>query len=666
MRILNHQHLIHSTLRVNLAFLATLSWATGCGLHKPEAPNWTVDLLVPLANRHVNAGYVASHAGIEHLTWHQDSGLVWNIAAHLDTIRLEGRLASTPVPFATEMTLGAAIFAANVSVSASASLEDVTPLAAGIVPDVTAQLDLAFPNTSALDTASGATGMLRLEVENELGVPVDGVTISILAGGVTPLTAVHITGPIPTGVSHTVEQFLDHVALGNQWSAELEFHTDGGTVLSAAGKYIAVHASFPEGLTATYARGIISEYRDAVSGSLNLSNSHALTAAVIASGQATLSWTNNTPLPLTIDWHSSDLSQTGSGVAGQVVIAPWDSDSRILDLAGIAYHGSGEASSALFQVEVYSPGSNGQAVEIDPTQALECQLAWSELTFASATGDIAATTFSTGPLSTGISWPSGLEAAGLDGWEAAIVVASALPLSGHLVGTVTTNTGLNLSINAIVPAAGASATSVRIPLEHVNTPLRPLPSLVSFNGSLEFGQGEDAVTLNASDFMAASLELSAPAHIYVDSVALEIEPSSISLSSDDYGNRAGRLLHATVNISISNRFPLGGQFLLRLAADSIGVNGPEAIVFGPSTLQPAITDASGSAISARTTELTYTLDSAAVALFERDIVWFAESLTLIGPGPGLPARISAADVLDWHAQARMEVKLDGDVRPWEN
>jgi hypothetical protein len=154
--------------------------------------------------------------------------------------------------------------------------------------------------------------------------------------------------------------------------------------------------------------------------------------------------------------------------------------------------------------------------------------------------------------------------------------------------------------------------------------------------------------------------------MYVDSVRLDVEPSSVALSSADYGDRTGRLLNATVTLTIVNRFPMGGQFTLRVAADSVGVAESEARVFGPSTLLPAATDANGNAVSATTTELTYTLDSADLTLFERDLVWFSESLVLLGPGQGQPARISAEDVLDWHAQARMEVKLDGDVRPWED
>jgi hypothetical protein len=190
--------------------------------------------------------------------------------------------------------------------------------------------------------------------------------------------------------------------------------------------------------------------------------------------------------------------------------------------------------------------------------------------------------------------------------------------------------------------------------------------VLQFTGTVRVNGGGGVVSINASDFVSASVEFSAPAHMYVDDVELSIEPSSVALSGDDFGDRTNRLINAIVTITVANRFPMGGEFTLRMASDSSGVDSPDALVFGPSTLSPAVTDASGNALSVATTELTYTVDSTDLALFEREVIWFAESLTLLGPGMGQPARISPTDVLDWNAHARIEYRIDSDVRPWEN
>ena len=639
---------------------------SSCGLRKPEAPSWTVDLLVPLASRHVDGPYIAAHAGSDYLTWQADSGLVWKIAADLDTVRLGGRIKTTPPAASGAFALGSVEIGEGAAQSCTISLEDVTPLSAGAVPELTAQLDAIFPQATAFDSLSGASGILRLEIENELGVTVDQVTVILYAGAALPVLSLTIAGPIPTGSAQHVDHLLSGMSLGDDWTLTLGFHTPGGTVLSAADKYIAVTASFPEGVTASYARAAIAATSKQYSDSLILSDTHDLTSAVIAEGEMVLSWTNDTPLPVTVLWQAPELMLDGAPFSGQATLAPWSSSLLPIDLAGVEYTSNGRRSSALINATVQSAGSSGQTVEITPSQSIGYNLTWSEVSFSAASGNIVSTQFSTGDLSASVEWDGGLEDAGLDGWQAFLLLSSSLPLAAQINGHVTSNTGLDLPFNGTIPAAGSSPVVVRVPLENADIPLRPLPSEVRFAGTVSFGGGNETVSVYASDFVSASVELSAPAHMYVDSVRLDIEPSSVALSSADYGDRTGRLLNATVALTVINRFPMGGQFTLRVAADSVGVTESEARVFGPSTLLPAATDANGNAVSATTTELTYTLDSADLTLFERDLVWFSESLVLLGPGQGQPARISAEDVLDWHAQARMEVKLDGDVRPWEN
>jgi hypothetical protein len=338
----------------------------------------------------------------------------------------------------------------------------------------------------------------------------------------------------------------------------------------------------------------------------------------------------------------------------------------VIDLDGVNYASAGALSSARVEVNMQTAGSDGRTVVVNSGQSIGYTLSWSEVSFTAATGHIAQTQFSTGTHSTQLQWDNGLENAGLDQWRAYLIVTSSLPLEAQITGEVTTNTGLHLPVSGSVGASSDGVTQTRLELLHDNTPLSPLPSELQFTGTVRINGGGGVVSINASDFVSASVEFSAPAHMYVDDVELSIEPSSVALSGDDFGDRTNRLINAIVTITVANRFPMGGEFTLRMASDSSGVGSPDALVFGPSTLAPAVTDASGNAVSVSTTELTYTLDSTDLALFEREVIWFAESLTLLGPGLGQPARISPTDVLDWNAHARIEYRIDSDVRPWEN
>lgn len=636
-----------------------------CGLEKPESPNWTVDLIVPIANRHVDGPYIAAHAGSEYLRWHDDSGLVWAISAELDTVTLSGHINVTPPDASDNFPLGSVRIGTGTSMSCQVALEDVTPLAAGTVPEITTSIAAAFPQAQSFDSVAGASGNLRIEIENELGVTVDQVTVTLNAGAGSVAT-IDVAGTIAPGEARQVDHALAGLSLGDDWTATLGFHTPGGTVLSAADKYIAVHASFPEGISATYARGAVDAMTRQFEDSLSLSTTHSLSAASILSGELVLGWSNNTPLPVTVSWEVPEISISGAPFSGQAVFAPHASTTLSMSLDGAVYTSSGSHSTAAVDVSVQSNGSDGAIVEVSSTQTVSYTLQWPELELSSATGAMSSTQIETGPLSAAIAWDSGLESAGLDQWNAFLVLKSSLPLAAQIAGQVTSNTGLSLPFSGSIPAPTEAITTIRLPLETNGTTLQPLPNQIQFEATLTLGGTQQVVSINASDFVTASVEFGAPAHMYVDDVSLNIGASSVSLSGEDFGDRTGRLKSALVTLSIANRFPLGGVFTLRVARDSVGVDADDALILGPSTLLPAATDADGNAVSVTTTELSYALDSADLALFEREVVWFAESLTLLGPGQGQPARISASDALDWHAQVRLEMKIDSDVRPWED
>ncbi len=637
----------------------------GCGLEKPESPRWTVDLLVPIASRHVDGPYLAAHAGSDYLRWSDDSGLAWNIVASLDTVRVTDNLTTQPTNSSGNYSLGTVSVARGSEMTCEIALTDVAPLAAGAVPDMSTSVDADFPAAVAFDSLSGASAQMHLVIENELGVSIDNVTVTLFGHSAAPLAQIPVAGTITPGESRSAEYTLSNLTVGDDWTATIAFHTPGGTVLSAADKYLAVRASFPEGISATYARGVIDATSRTFSDSLILSSSHALTSAQIAQGLLQLYWTNNTPLPVTVEWSVPGIELAGNPLGGNIQFAPGASSSMSITLDGAEFIAGQTPSSADVEVAVSSIGSGGQTIEISGAQTVGYSLTWSDLVLSSATGRIASTQISTGELATSLNWDAGLDAAGVDSCDAVLVLSSTLPLSGQVSGLVTTNTGLHLPFSGIMPAGGEVPSFARITLAN-GLLLHPLPSSVSLSGSIAIGGGAQSVTITATDFVAAAVELNAPAHMYVDDVSINTGPTSISLSGEDYGDRTGRLVHATVTINFTNRFPLGGQFTLRIAPDSATLLTTDAIVLGPSTLNPAVTDANGYSAAPSTTVLTYALDSAELRVFEREVVWFSESMTLLGPGNNQPARISSSDVLDWHAQARLEMKLDSDVRPWED
>lgn len=649
-----------------MILLLGLAFFAGCDLQSPKSPQWTVDLAVPLANRHIDGPYLAAHAGTDYLRWSNDSGLVWSVSTVLDPVYVSEHLKVTVPAQTRSARLGSVTVGAGTSVEREIALSDLTPLAAGEVPEFATQIAATFPDAPGFDTVGGASGDLVIQIENALGLTLDQITIHLNAGG-HPVAIVQFPDLIAHGQTASRTVTLAGLSVGNDWDFTLGVHTPGGTILSAADKYLRLSASLPDGVRAAYARGIVAPSESEQSDSLRLSDTHLLSAAELATGQLTLSWRNHTPLPVTVAWSSPNLLRDGVPLSGLINFAPDAEHAQIIDISGTVYTGGTTRSYAAVNLTVQTSGSDGQLIEVSDADQVELALAASEWTLASASGQIAPTEFATGTQSARFEWDDGLDAAGLDGWEAYLRIESSLPLAAQFNGTVASNTGLVLPFAGTVPArVGSQPTVTRLPLMHGDIPLWPLPGQVACAGTVTLGGETADITITAADFIRAGVEFAAPAHLYVDDVQLDLEPTAIDLSSDDYGDRTDRLMAAIVTVTIQNRFPLGGEFVLRAAADSIAVDGDGAVVFGPSTVAPAATDAQGFALAPVTSVLTYELNREQLALFERDRVWFAESLRLVGPGAGTPARIAADDVMDWQAVARLELKLDSDVRPWED
>ncbi len=658
------QHRWHGRTLWVVGVLVTISTGLcGCGLKEPQSPQWTTTLQIPLANRHIDGAYLATHTANGYLHWDSDSGLTWNLRADLDSFKLADRLTIPPASESGAFDLRSFRIGVAAVASEHLALTDVAPLSAGTVPDFSAVLTGILNDQPIIDSIANASGLVHIVVRNSLGVPIDSVRVALRNGqGIIGQTQVGIPGVIAPGDSGWADASVSNMNLGRSWGYDLRFHTTGGTILTAADKFIEVAASLPDGVQTDYARAAVSAQSSTFADSIQFSATDRLSAASFSSGQLGLSWGNHTPLPVEVTWTCRDLERDGTRLSGTVNLGPFSTSVQSVDLGRTQYNRTELSSFIRLDAAVATSGSAGAVVELSSQSAAEYSVVWNGLTLANATGIIAQRSVSTGLWHAGLDWKDGIEQAGLESWELLVDLTSTLSIPAQLSGSITTNTGLNLPFSTQVPVSGdgtARTWQVRVP--HPDVALQPLPSDVSFSGTVSLGDASQPSTVRDDDFVQATVRLTAPAHLLVDSVALEIEPTAINLNSNDFGNRSGRLARGEVTVTIDNHFPVGGEFMLRLAADSAGTSGSNALVFGPSRIEPAVADANGYAVSATRSTLTYEIGPDEITLFENDTVWATESLILIGPANGAPARIASGDALDWHATAQLDVKIDNGV-----
>jgi hypothetical protein len=164
--------------------------------------------------------------------------------------------------------------------------------------------------------------------------------------------------------------------------------------------------------------------------------------------------------------------------------------------------------------------------------------------------------------------------------------------------------------------------------------------------------------------LAPSLRLSAPAHLYLDSLTLRGDPERADLSTDEDADRTDRLVNGELMVVVRNRLPVGAQLTLMLARDSSSLATSPVLILGPSEVASADVDADGWSTTPVESVLRFYLDESEIELFERDEVWVTEEIVLAGPVNGQPSRIAADDYIDWTAAATLTVRM-GTRSSWE-
>jgi hypothetical protein len=617
-----------------------------------------------VAQRHVDGAYLASHADIDALRWSDDSGLVWEVDQPLDTIAIAPWLSLEDLATTSTISIGDFALGTGAETEITLQLSELYPGPVGFIAAFSGETNQEFPALASFDSAHVTAGLIEITIHNELGLDLDSVTIFLTnAGAADAFAVIAVPGPIPTGSLAVGATDLAGEDIAGDWQFRFRFFTPGGTILTANDKFVTVIASLPEGIIADQAFAEVEPLSFSHHDVITLSQGHQLDAATFAQGTLALSWDNQTALPLTVRWTAPDLTRDGLALAGDVTIDPHGSTSWQTDLSGVVYDAA-VVSAARWEVSVGSVGSAGQKISLEADETVSYTLNVSDVLLASASGGIAATTVSTGPLSAAIDWEDGIGDAGLDDWDLFLEITSTVPLGATVSGRVTTDTDIECTVSGLITAGSiANPTTTRLVLAHDDVPLNPLPRRIEFTGALTYGDGVTTVTIGQDDYFAPRVIVRAGADIFVDGVSLQESARAVNLFDDDDNQREERLVQGELELTITNRFPLGATFTINLAADSTSAEDSPQLSFGPATVLPAETDATGRAIAPVTSTLRFVVGPADVALFERSTIWISESLELIGPGGAQPARIALSDYCDWSAQVHLDL-LAGDRGAW--
>ncbi|GAB4321240.1 MAG: hypothetical protein Kow0074_12060 [Candidatus Zixiibacteriota bacterium] len=657
-RVVSTTHSAGVLLRRSVLVAVGIHLCAGCGLESPKAPTWTIDAQVPLASRSFDVPYIIDRIGIDELQWSEDAGVTFHVARTLDSIFVADNLRLSSLSTNLELPLESVHFAVGASVSRTLTLDELHPDPVGLITAFSGEVRQSLEPVSDFTTAAVEDGTLQVTVDNSLGLTLDSVTVALFdADNLSPFATIPIDGPLVTGSSTTITTSVPESTIGAQWDLALAFYTPGGTILTADDKSVTVTVVLPDGIRVSSGTGAVSAFSYTTANTILLSSDHVVHSADIASGVLTVHWQNETPVPVEIDWQCSDISRDTVPLSGHVAIQAHSDYTQTVSLDGYEADLTAHASQLTIDVTVSSPGSDGIVVGIDASSVLAAETSFSDVVLSSGTLALARTTQSIPSLQTTIEWPNGLESIGLAEGTATVEITSSLPWPVTVNGQIQSPGGESIDFEGLIPAAGQDVAVSTLEIGRVDALLDPIPQTLTVTGTASYGDGVTSAYVSNTDYLVGRLVFTAPAHLLLDSSAVHGDPEPVELADNQGDNLDGRFVGGQITIDVSNHLPLSADILISIASDSLRLTDDPELLLGPSRIDAAITNASGQAVEASQSTLTFMLDEHDVSLFARDSIWVTETLILNGPSAGVPAVIELTDYVDWNATAVLAVRM---------
>ncbi len=639
--------------------LISLMIGAGCGLESPKAPTWSAEFRVPLATRAMDIPYMVEHIDVDELQWSEEAGVTFHIDRILDSVFVNDNLRVAPISTSAAVPLEGVRLATSATTSRTLALEELYAGALGFIAAFSGETRQALPQVADFQTAEVVEGDLAVTVINDLGLTLDSVSVSLFnVDESEAFVTVPVGGPIPTGSTSSTNASLPAGTIGSYWDVEMAFYTPGGTVFTADDKSVTVIAELPNGIQISSGTGVVSAFDYASRDSFTISSEHSIHEALFSDGELSVHWENNSPLPLTVNWNTEDITDGAVSLGGQVTIPAQTEHVQTYTLDGYTANLDAHQSQVVLDASVSSPGSAGSLVDINAEAGLVVEARFDGIVLSSGTLVLAPTTQHIPALNADVDWPNGLESIGLAEGSARIEITSSLPWPATVSGRIDVPGGEGIAFNGVVDAADEYSASVSsIDVGPVDALLNPLPQTLVVTGVATYGDGMTAASVSNVDYMVARVVFDAPANLLIESATVDSDPVPVELAEDEDDNLDGRFLGGEITIDVANHLPLGGEILISIASDSLTLATNPELILGPSQIAPASTNGNGEAVEATESQLTFTLDENDVALFERDSIWVSERLILNGPGEGLPARIAVSDYINWTASAVLSTRL---------
>jgi hypothetical protein len=671
---MNMHYNILSKVKIRVLILppAILLIAAACSIKEPQSPSWLTTWNVPITNKTYDINEILQDLDDFEMVLDSAGNPGFEVTQAFDTIRAEGNLTVDGVNVALRDSLGLVDIAAPANATASTDVNDIFIVNLGVIPpssfDYDQPLD-ALGNFSWMDVESGT---MVVTFTNTLDCDLDTLIVTM-----TDLADNHVVGVsnFPGGLPDNATRMdtiaLDGQRISNTLSINYRGTTIAGGVLVGAGPHaVDAEASFPADITVSGAMAETPAITRTQTELAALNDSTIIQSSIIESGNIQFTIINATQLAFSVDI-SSDCFAGGGNPLVITRQVPGNSIANISqDLAGYSFVPVDSPSTQYVKVEFSAnvPPSAPSQNTIYATDSLSVEADLSTVTFSTITGRFQPTTIDLPTTQQDLDLPEGLDQARL--------TQAQLTLNLYNNSTVPADFDIDISgdgrvLNLTGRIEGKSSagdppllTAVLVDSDQLSTFLSPPPAAMAISGNGTLNPDYEICTVTANDCIYGDIRIYSPIALAIDntiSVDLDISANEIDPDSRP-DNFAETFRSGSVNVDLESHLPLSAALTLYIGtvADSGLYTDPATLILGPDTLQAGLTDSSGRVIESVVSQLSHTLDSDDLAIFDNDTVYFGQRIDLLATDSS-GVQVMGSDFIRIRSDAVMQIQIGDNL-----
>ncbi len=654
-------HVLCATAAI-LAFLTLVQ----CTINKPEAPSWQTSIVVPLTNKTWDMQELIEKIDQENLILDSSGNPVFYYQDEIDTVSVSGSFEIPDVIETVQESLGLVTLAPIPPSNFAVSLASELPgLPVGTFPDTSFTISNTLPPLGHFTSATIASGFAEFVIDNNFGLYLDTVIVTIMddvAG--QPVTSYSIPGGIPIATVATDTIDLSGQVISNQLSAEIYCHAQQQVTFSLADKALSSSFGMPEGMTVSSATARMPATSRQFTTSFDLESEHQILSATLDSGRLVIDISNNTNVATSLTITLPDFLNGGSPLVINQTVYAHQSGQYYHDLSSYSLEPADQVlpQTLDIQVDAAIASSGGGIVTIDASDYFSVTATVDQMKMGTVSGIIGSTAATFDSLEQEIDIPAGFDNMQLPSAVITLEVENTVNIPGSFVLSIDGDLGQHTTLSGdILPGTQASPSTTIITDSALATLMDPIPSVFTVSGNVIFGDGVTIGSLNSTDYLFATVTISSPMEMVIDSSMVDGEWSDAEIDIDSavVNGFKNALFHA----SFENHLPVGVTVEILLSGDSASLYSSPEVTLGPVTVNAGTLNPDGTVAEATVSETVLSMDSIQAQVLHNDTLWIGENLLLHSTN-GQTIKMSASDYLQIIGYIDLDFNFSDEL--WED